>query len=67
VVDNTFASPYLQNPIDLGADVVMHSVTKYIGGHSDVVMGALMLNDEETLQKALVYLQCLRRYTGPYG
>jgi cystathionine gamma-lyase/cystathionine beta-lyase len=44
-VDNTFASPYLQNPIDLGADIVMHSVTKYLGGHSDVVMGALMLND----------------------
>src|SRR5690606_17430991 len=40
VVDNTFASPYLQNPLDLGADVVMHSVTKYIGGHSDIVMGA---------------------------
>ncbi|WP_293306418.1 cystathionine gamma-synthase [Pedobacter sp. UBA5917] len=45
-VDNTFASPYLQNPIDLGADIVMHSVTKYIGGHSDVVMGALVTNDE---------------------
>ncbi|NBG67188.1 cystathionine gamma-synthase [Acidiluteibacter ferrifornacis] len=46
VVDNTFASPYLQNPLDLGADIVMHSVTKYIGGHSDVVMGALITNDE---------------------
>ncbi|MCZ4244024.1 cystathionine gamma-synthase [Pedobacter punctiformis] len=46
-VDNTFASPYLQNPIDLGADIVMHSVTKYIGGHSDVVMGALVTNDEK--------------------
>jgi cystathionine gamma-lyase len=46
VVDNTFASPYLQNPLDLGADVVMHSVTKYLGGHSDVVMGALMLNND---------------------
>lgn len=45
-VDNTFASPYLQNPLDLGADIVMHSVTKYLGGHSDVVMGALMLNDD---------------------
>jgi len=45
-VDNTFASPYLQNPIDLGADIVMHSVTKYIGGHSDVVMGALVTSDE---------------------
>lgn len=45
-VDNTFASPYLQNPIDLGADIVMHSVTKYLGGHSDVVMGALVTNNE---------------------
>jgi cystathionine gamma-lyase len=46
-VDNTFASPYLQNPLDLGADLVMHSLTKYISGHSDVVMGALILNDAE--------------------
>lgn len=46
-VDNTFASPYLQNPLDLGADIVMHSVTKYLSGHSDVIMGALVVNDEE--------------------
>lgn len=46
-VDNTFASPYLQNPLDLGADIVMHSVTKYLSGHSDVVMGALAMNDEK--------------------
>lgn len=46
-VDNTFASPYLQNPLDLGADIVMHSVTKYLGGHSDVVMGALIVNDDK--------------------
>src|SRR5690606_21994889 len=46
-VDNTFASPYLQNPLDLGADIVMHSVTKYLGGHSDVVMGALVMNDPQ--------------------
>ncbi|MCB0408898.1 MAG: aminotransferase class I/II-fold pyridoxal phosphate-dependent enzyme, partial [Flavobacteriales bacterium] len=46
-VDNTFATPYLQNPLDLGADIVMHSVTKYLGGHSDVVMGALVCNDEK--------------------
>lgn len=46
-VDNTFATPYLQNPLDLGADIVMHSVTKYLGGHSDVVMGALICNDEQ--------------------
>lgn len=44
-VDNTFATPYLQNPLDLGADIVMHSVTKYLGGHSDVVMGALVVNE----------------------
>jgi len=47
VVDNTFSTPYLQTPLDLGADVVMHSVTKYLGGHSDVVMGALVTNDEK--------------------
>lgn len=46
-VDNTFATPYLQNPLDLGADIVMHSVTKYLGGHSDVVMGALVCNNDD--------------------
>jgi cystathionine beta-lyase len=45
-VDNTFATPYLQNPLDLGADLVMHSVTKYLGGHSDIVMGALVTSDQ---------------------
>lgn len=45
-VDNTFATPYLQNPLDLGADIVMHSATKYLGGHSDVVMGALVTSNE---------------------
>ena len=45
-VDNTFASPYLQNPLDLGADIVMHSSTKYIGGHSDIIQGALVMNDD---------------------
>lgn len=45
-VDNTFATPYLQRPLELGADIVMHSVTKYLGGHSDVVMGALITNDD---------------------
>jgi len=50
-VDNTFATPYLQNPLDLGADIVMHSVTKYLGGHSDVVMGALVCNDEIIAQE----------------
>lgn len=55
-VDNTFASPYLQNPIDLGADLVMHSVTKYIAGHSDVVMGALVCNDD-SLRDRLAFIQ----------
>ncbi|MET4083419.1 cystathionine gamma-lyase [Pedobacter sp. UYP30] len=59
VVDNTFASPYLQNPIDLGADIVMHSVTKYIAGHSDVVMGALVTNNKELYDKLwFVYNAC---------
>lgn len=56
VVDNTFASPYLQNPLDQGADIVMHSVTKYLGGHSDTVMGALIVNDDE-LAKQLAFIQ----------
>ena len=47
VVDNTFASPVFQSPLALGADIVMHSTTKYIGGHSDLVGGALMLNDDK--------------------
>eukprot|EP01041_Mallomonas_annulata_P000928 gene927-1798_t len=50
-VDNTFMSPYLQNPLSLGADLVMHSVTKYIGGHSDVVMGAIITNSEDLYTK----------------
>lgn len=56
VVDNTFASAYFQNPLELGADIVMHSLTKYMNGHSDVVMGAIMLNDEELFQR-MKYLQ----------
>ncbi|MFZ2530759.1 MAG: cystathionine gamma-synthase [Rhodococcus sp. (in: high G+C Gram-positive bacteria)] len=56
VVDNTFASPYLQQPLTLGADIVLHSTTKYIGGHSDVVGGALVTNDEE-LDTAFAFLQ----------
>jgi cystathionine beta-lyase/cystathionine gamma-synthase len=51
VVDNTFASPALQKPADLGADIVYHSVTKYLSGHSDVIMGALTMNDEEMHEK----------------
>ena len=56
VVDNTFASPYLQNPLNLGADMVMHSATKYLAGHSDVVLGALMLNDDKIAEK-LYFIQ----------
>lgn len=50
-VDNTFATPYLQNPLALGADLVMHSVTKYLGGHSDVIMGALVTNDDKIAEE----------------
>jgi cystathionine gamma-lyase len=55
-VDNTFASPYLQNPLDLGADIVLHSATKYIGGHSDVIHGCLIVKDIE-LSKQLHFIQ----------
>ncbi|MDD0854195.1 PLP-dependent aspartate aminotransferase family protein [Halobacteriovorax sp. GB3] len=61
VVDNTFMSPYFQNPLDLGADIVLHSMTKYINGHSDVVGGALMLNDKKFYEK----LWTLQNSTGP--
>ena len=55
-VDNTFATPYLQRPLDLGADIVMHSATKYLGGHSDIVMGALMVKDAK-LAEELHFIQ----------
>ena len=55
-VDNTFASPYLQNPLDMGADIVMHSSTKYLGGHSDVIQGSLVMNDS-TLREKLYFIQ----------
>ncbi len=55
-VDNTFATPCLQLPLDLGADIVVHSITKYLGGHSDVIMGAIVLNDEE-LADQLLFIQ----------
>ncbi|MES2646809.1 MAG: cystathionine gamma-synthase [Bacteroidota bacterium] len=55
-VDNTFASPYLQNPLDFGADIVMHSATKYLGGHSDVIQGCLMMNDQK-LRDDLYFIQ----------
>lgn len=55
-VDNTFATPYLQRPLDLGADIIVHSATKYLGGHSDLVMGTAVCNDEELAEK-LVFMQ----------
>ena len=64
-VDNTFASPYLQNPLDLGADIVMHSVTKYIGGHSDVVMGALVVNDKTLYEQLFFYYNACGGTPGP--
>jgi cystathionine gamma-lyase len=58
-VDNTFASPYLQNPLALGADIVMHSATKYLGGHSDVIMGALCLSDDKLYEQlAFIHNSC---------
>jgi cystathionine gamma-lyase len=58
-VDNTFASPYLQNPLAMGADIVMHSVTKYLGGHSDVVMGALITNSDSLYEQlAFIHNSC---------
>lgn len=64
-VDNTFATPYLQNPLDLGADIVMHSVTKYLGGHSDVVMGALICNNEEIAKEMYRIQNSSGAVTGP--
>src|SRR5690606_30961562 len=55
-VDNTFATPYLQQPLNMGADIIMHSATKYLGGHSDVVMGALVVKDDSLAEK-LYFIQ----------
>lgn len=65
VVDNTFASPYLQNPLALGADIVMHSVTKYLGGHSDVVMGALITNNDKLHEQLYFILNSCGANPGP--
>src|SRR5581483_6515555 len=66
VVDNTFATPYLQQPLDLGADAVVHSTTKYLGGHSDVVGGFVACNDD-TLADRLAFLQkSLGAVPGPF-
>jgi cystathionine gamma-lyase len=64
-VDNTFATPYLQNPLDLGAHLVMHSVTKYLAGHSDVVMGALVTNDPELAEQLYFYQNSSGAVPGP--
>jgi len=64
-VDNTFATPYLQTPLDLGADIVMHSVTKYLGGHSDVVMGALITSDDEIAKEMYRIQNSSGAVTGP--
>ena len=64
-VDNTFASPYLQTPLLLGADIVMHSVTKYLGGHSDVVMGALVVNDDKLYERLYFILNSCGANPGP--
>ena len=64
-VDNTFATPYLQRPLDLGADIVMHSATKYLGGHSDVVMGALVIKDEALANEIYRIQNSSGAVTGP--
>lgn len=66
VVDNTFATPYFQKPLDLGADIVVHSVTKYINGHSDVVGGAVIFNDEQLYEKIKFYQNAAGGILGPF-
>ncbi|SHN34857.1 cystathionine gamma-synthase [Cryptosporangium aurantiacum] len=66
VVDNTFASPYLQQPLTLGADVVVHSTTKYVGGHSDVVGGALVVNDQTLAEKIGYHQNAVGAVAGPF-
>ena len=66
VVDNTFLSPYFQNPIVLGADIVVHSITKYIAGHSDVIGGAVMLNDKELYEKIKFNQNALGAVPSPF-
>ncbi len=64
-VDNTFASPYLQSPLDWGADIVMHSATKYLGGHSDVIMGCLIMNDDKLHEQLAFILNSCGANPGP--
>jgi cystathionine beta-lyase len=65
VVDNTFATPYLQRPLDLGADIIMHSLTKYMGGHSDVVMGAVICKDEALAERLYTIQNSCGAVPGP--
>ncbi|GAB3675581.1 cystathionine gamma-synthase [Halopiger thermotolerans] len=65
-IDNTFATPYLQRPLELGADIVSHSLTKYLGGHSDVVGGALLTNDEELDEEFGFYQNAVGATPGPF-
>jgi cystathionine gamma-synthase len=66
VVDNTFASPYLQQPLALDADIVLHSTTKYVGGHSDVVGGALIVNDDELADSLRYHQNAMGAVSGPF-
>src|SRR5437667_314348 len=66
VVDNTFASPYFQQPLKLGADIVVHSTTKYINGHSDVIGGALVLNNEEAYESMKFYENAAGNVPSPF-
>lgn len=65
VLDNTFASPFLQNPLDMGIDISVHSATKYLGGHSDVIMGAIMLNDAALYDKLKFFQKSMGAVPGP--
>ncbi len=65
VIDNTFATPYLQRPLDLGADIVMHSLTKYMGGHSDVVMGAVICKNEDLAERLYTIQNSCGAVPGP--
>ncbi len=66
VVDNTFLTPYFQKPLDLGIDIVLHSVTKYLGGHSDIIGGAVMLNDEKLFQQIKLYQMAIGAIPSPF-
>ena len=66
VVDNTFASPYLQRPLELGADIVLHSATKYLGGHSDVVLGAIVVRDAALAERLRFIQNAAGAVPGPF-